>query len=246
MARRRVRSPRRRATHPRRERLRAGLRRPGQAAARRADEPRVGARRRPRHARPPVVVDRQQRVDAISTRSRSPSRWTTAAFASSSAIADVDALVSKGTPLDEHAYANCTSVYTGVDVFPMLPEKLSTGLTSLNENEDRLAIAIETVVNADGDVVSYDVYRAMVRNKAQLAYEAVGAWLDGRPAAGQDRQQQDADRPAQASERGGEAAQGRASALRRARARDDRSDADHAGRPSRRPQGHRTRTTRGI
>ena len=81
-------------------------------------------------------------------------------------MADVDALVSKGTPLDEHAYANCTSVYTGVDVFPMLPVKLSTGLTSLNENEDRLAIAIETVVNADGDVC-HDVYRAMVRNKAQ-------------------------------------------------------------------------------
>jgi VacB/RNase II family 3'-5' exoribonuclease len=87
--------------------------------------------------------------------------------------------VPKGSPLDEHAYANCTSVYTGVDVFPMLPVKLSTGLTSLNEDEDRLAIAIETVVNAGGDVVSYDVYRAMVRNKAQLAYEPVGAWLAG-------------------------------------------------------------------
>ena len=94
-------------------------------------------------------------------------------------VADVDSLVPKGSPLDEHAYANCTSVYTGVDVFPMLPVKLSTGLTSLNEDEDRLAIAIETVVNADGDVVSYDVYRAMVRNKAQLAYEPVGAWLAG-------------------------------------------------------------------
>jgi VacB/RNase II family 3'-5' exoribonuclease len=95
------------------------------------------------------------------------------------AIADVDALVPKGSPLDLHAYANCTSVYTGVDVFPMLPEKLSTNLTSLNENEDRLAIAIETVVNSDGDVVSHDVYRAMVRNKAQLAYDAVGDWLGG-------------------------------------------------------------------
>jgi VacB/RNase II family 3'-5' exoribonuclease len=94
-------------------------------------------------------------------------------------IADVDALVPKGSPIDEHAYANCTSVYTGVEVFPMLPEKLSTGLTSLNENEDRLAIAIETVVDATGNVTSFDVYRAMVRNGAQLAYDDVGAWLDG-------------------------------------------------------------------
>jgi len=94
-------------------------------------------------------------------------------------IADVDALVPKDSPIDEHAYANCTSVYTGVDIYPMLPEKLSTGLTSLNENEDRLAIAIETVVNDNGDVVSFDVYRAMVRNTAKLAYDEVGAWLAG-------------------------------------------------------------------
>jgi VacB/RNase II family 3'-5' exoribonuclease len=94
-------------------------------------------------------------------------------------VADVDSLVAKGTPLDEHAATNSTSVYTGIDVFSMLPEKLSTGLTSLNEGEDRLAIAIETIVDEQGDVVSYDVYRAMVNNKAQLAYDAVGAFLDG-------------------------------------------------------------------
>lgn len=94
-------------------------------------------------------------------------------------VADVDALVPKGTPLDQHAYANCTSVYTGIEVFPMLPEKLSTGFTSLNEDGDRVALAIETVVDAQGDVVSYDVYRAMVRNQAQLAYDDVGAYLDG-------------------------------------------------------------------
>jgi len=94
-------------------------------------------------------------------------------------IADVDALVPKGSPLDEHALANCTSVYTGIDVFPMLPEKLSTDLTSLNENADRLAIAIETVVDKNGDVVSFDVYRAMVRNQAKLAYDGVGEWLAG-------------------------------------------------------------------
>ena len=94
-------------------------------------------------------------------------------------IADVDSLVGKDTPLDEHANANSTSVYTGVEVFPMLPERLSTDLTSLNEHQDRLAIAIETVVNAQGDVLSYDVYRAMVNNKAQLAYDSVGEWLGG-------------------------------------------------------------------
>ncbi|HEY9226462.1 MAG TPA: RNB domain-containing ribonuclease [Gemmatimonadaceae bacterium] len=96
-------------------------------------------------------------------------------------IADVDCLVPKASPLDSHAYANCTSVYTGVDVFPMLPEKLSTNFTSLNEGEDRLAIAIETVVNVHGDILSHDVYRAMVRNSAKLTYEGVGAFLDGEP-----------------------------------------------------------------
>src|SRR4029078_7095343 len=98
-------------------------------------------------------------------------------------IADVDALVPKASPLDEHALANCTSVYTGIDVFPMLPEKLSTALTSLSENADRLAIAIETCVNKDGDVVSFDVYRAMVHNYAKLAYDTVGEGLGGGPVA---------------------------------------------------------------
>src|SRR5215813_7994988 len=93
-------------------------------------------------------------------------------------IADVDSLVPKGLPLDEHAFTNCTSVYTGIDVFPMLPEQLSTDYTSLNEGEDRLAIAIETVVSPTGDVVSHDVYRAMVHNRAKLAYEGVGAYLE--------------------------------------------------------------------
>jgi exoribonuclease-2 len=94
-------------------------------------------------------------------------------------IADVDSLVPKGTPIDLHALANCTSVYTGVQVFPMLPEALSTDLTSLNQDEDRLAIAIETVVDPNGDVVSHDVYRAMVRNKAKLAYGSVGEFFAG-------------------------------------------------------------------
>ncbi|HET7632619.1 MAG TPA: RNB domain-containing ribonuclease [Gemmatimonadaceae bacterium] len=95
------------------------------------------------------------------------------------AVADVDVLVPKGSPLDAHAQTNSTSVYTGVRVFPMLPEKLSTGLTSLNENEDRVAMVIETVVDANGDVAHHDVFRAVIRNQAKLAYDDVGAWLDG-------------------------------------------------------------------
>jgi exoribonuclease-2 len=97
------------------------------------------------------------------------------------AIADVDALVPKGTPIDERAYENSTSLYTGVDVYPMLPERLSTDLTSLGEGEDRLAVAIETVVDGDGEVLSCDVFRAYVHNGAKLAYDDVGAWLDGGP-----------------------------------------------------------------
>jgi VacB/RNase II family 3'-5' exoribonuclease len=95
------------------------------------------------------------------------------------AVADVDGLVEKGTAIDQHAAKNTTSVYTAARIFPMLPEKLSTNLTSLNENEDRVAIVIDIVVNSDGSVDRGDVYRALVHNKAQLTYHGVGAWLDG-------------------------------------------------------------------
>jgi len=95
-------------------------------------------------------------------------------------IADVDALVPDGSATDRHAGHNTTSVYCGVVVFPMLPEKLSTGLTSLNVNEDRMGVVIEFVVGADGAVRSRDVYRALLRNKAQLDYPSVGDWLEGR------------------------------------------------------------------
>jgi exoribonuclease-2 len=98
-------------------------------------------------------------------------------------IADVDAFVAKDTPIDQHAAKETTSVYTGVRIFPMLPEELSTGATSLLENGDRLAVVIEYVVDSNGSIVSSDLYRALVRNKAQLAYNAVGAWLEGRSAA---------------------------------------------------------------
>lgn len=98
-------------------------------------------------------------------------------------IADVDAFVPKHSAIDEHAAKETTSVYAGVRIFPMLPEELSTGATSLLENADKLSIVIEYVVDAEGCVTSSNVYRAIVRNKAQLAYNAVGAWLEGTAAA---------------------------------------------------------------
>jgi len=95
------------------------------------------------------------------------------------AIADVDALVKNGSAIDDHARHNTTSVYTAAMIFPMLPEKLSTDLTSLNVNEDRLAIVVEMVLGADGALQASDIYRARVRNHAQLAYNSVAAWLEG-------------------------------------------------------------------
>ncbi len=95
-------------------------------------------------------------------------------------IADVDAFVTKNTPIDLHAARETTTVYAGVRNFPMLPEDLSTGLTSLLENQDRLSVVIEFVVDSNGVVKSPSVYRAVVRNKAQLQYNSVGAWLEGK------------------------------------------------------------------
>ena len=95
-------------------------------------------------------------------------------------VADVDGAVAKDTPIDRHAARETTSVYTGVRTFPMLPEKLSTDLTSLNENQDRAAVVIEFVVKPDGSLGSNSVYRARVRNRAQLTYNAVGSWLEAK------------------------------------------------------------------
>jgi exoribonuclease-2 len=95
------------------------------------------------------------------------------------AVADVDALVKDGSAINAHAEHNTTSVYTAARIYPMLPEKLSTNLTSLNLNEDRLAIVVDMLVAADGTVRDASVYRAQVRNKAKLAYNSVAAWLDG-------------------------------------------------------------------
>ena len=94
-------------------------------------------------------------------------------------VSDVDSRVAKGTLLDTHARSETTSVYTGVRVFPMLPPELSEGITSLNENEDRLAMVVEYAVDASGTVADGKAYRALVRNHAQLAYNAVGQWLEG-------------------------------------------------------------------
>jgi exoribonuclease-2 len=95
------------------------------------------------------------------------------------AVADVDALVRKGTAIDGHAADNTTSVYTVAEIFPMLPERLSTDLTSLAEGQERAAIVVEMTIARDGALVASDIYRAMVVNHAKLAYNGVAAWLDG-------------------------------------------------------------------
>ena len=96
------------------------------------------------------------------------------------AIADVDAIVKQGSAIDDHARHNTTSVYAAAEIFPMLPEKLSTDLTSLGYGEDRLAIVIEMVFAEDGALRSSDLYGATVRNSAKLAYNSVADWLEGK------------------------------------------------------------------
>ncbi len=99
------------------------------------------------------------------------------------AIADVDSLVARESALDAHAKHNTTSVYTSGKMFPMLPEKLSTDLTSLGEGQDRLAIVVEMVIAEDGAVLSSTLFRALVRNHAKLAYNSVAVWLAGEASA---------------------------------------------------------------
>lgn len=96
------------------------------------------------------------------------------------AIADVDALVKKDSPIDHHAQFNTASVYTSARIFPMLPEKLSTNLSSLNPNETRLALVTEIVVSNLGQILGSNIYRAKVCNKAKLAYDSVSAWIEGK------------------------------------------------------------------
>jgi exoribonuclease-2 len=95
------------------------------------------------------------------------------------AIADVDAVVKNGSAIDEHARHNTTSVYTAAKIFPMLPERISTDITSLNFNEVRLAVVIEMIVGADGTLDSSNIYRAWICNHAKLAYNRLATWLEG-------------------------------------------------------------------
>ena len=95
------------------------------------------------------------------------------------AVADVDALVKKGSAIDEHAEHNTVSVYTPAKNFPLLPERLSTDLTSLGLDQERLAVVVTLVIGTDGVVQSAEILRARVRNQAKLVYNSVAAWLDG-------------------------------------------------------------------
>ncbi|MDP2771104.1 MAG: RNB domain-containing ribonuclease [Giesbergeria sp.] len=118
--------------------------------------------------------DDSKDIDQLSCCEPSGSGWTV-----SIAIADVDALVHKGSAIDLQAQRNTTSVYTAARVFPMLPERLSTDLSSLGAHQDRLAIVTAMVVDAEGQVGSFKTCRAQVRNQAKLAYDSLAAWLDG-------------------------------------------------------------------
>lgn len=123
--------------------------------------------------------DTSRDLDQIEVAEKLPNGFTKVMIG----IADVDAFVPFASPIDQHAAKETTTVYTGIRNFPMLPEKLSTGITSLLENNDALSIVIEFNVDAQGQVTAPNLYRALVRNKAQLTYDAVGAWLENRAAA---------------------------------------------------------------
>ena len=106
-------------------------------------------------------------------------------------IADVDLYVPKGSPIDLHAAANTTSLYPGPVIYPMLPDDLYSDLSSLRQDVDRAAIVVDLIVALNGTIESSDIYRATVRNKAKLAYAAVGRWFDGEA----ERPSKDVNRP---------------------------------------------------
>ena len=94
-------------------------------------------------------------------------------------IADVDLIVPKGSAIDRHAAVETVTVYSGITIYPMLPEELSTGLTSLLEGQDRACVVTEFVIDSKNGVTSSQIYPALVRNKAKLAYSSIGPWLEG-------------------------------------------------------------------
>ena len=153
------------------------------------------------------------------------------------AIADVDSDVAIGSPIDQHAAAQTTTVYTGIRTFPMLPEQLSTDLTSLNEAADRLAMVVDMVVAGDGSISSTGIYRALVRNQAQLTYNGVGGWLegDGRRAA-QGRRFRRSGGAVETAGRGGADPPRRATPVGRVEHRPRRGRGGHSRRPR---AGHR-------
>jgi exoribonuclease-2 len=95
-------------------------------------------------------------------------------------IAEVDEFVPKDSRIDAFAAGNTLSIYTGSHVFSMLPERLSTNLTSLLDGFDRLAVVTEIIIRQNGEVETADIFRAFLRNYAKLSYEEVGAWLEGK------------------------------------------------------------------
>lgn len=95
-------------------------------------------------------------------------------------IADVDHSVPKGSPIDRHAALETTSVYTGVQTFPMLPPELSTDRTSLLEENERPVMVTEVVVSTSGEAEYRAAFAALIKNRAKLAYSSTGAWLEER------------------------------------------------------------------
>lgn len=105
-------------------------------------------------------------------RSKTPNAWRLIV-----AIADVSHYVKPGEPIDEDAYERATSVYFPRRVIPMLPEKLSNGLCSLNPNEDRLAMVCDMVVSASGEITAYQFFPAVICSHARFTYTEVAAIL---------------------------------------------------------------------
>ena len=141
-----------------------------------------GARQKPEPGLPDLTPLFWSSLDNDDSRDLDQIEWaerTAAGIRVLVGIADVDSAVPKGTPVDLHAATETTTVYAGIRTFPMLPECLSTDRTSLSEGEDRVAVVVEMTVAPDGSIGANRIYRALVRNRAQLTYSAVGAWLEG-------------------------------------------------------------------